>query len=183
MICLYHGTGVIGSAIRWQTRGPYSHAAYMRRDGTAVEAWHLGGVMQSASPFALHGEDAQMDLYMVPGLTYRQQDAIEDFLSEQVGCKYDWLGVVRFLSGVNRDNPERWFCSELVAEAHEVGGRPLLRAPAWKLSPSTLAWSTDLRLVARNYSPAVWEVDFRRPAIPRGRAEGWGPWAEGISFA
>lgn len=168
MICLYHGTGLIGSAIRWQTRGPYSHAAWMCRDGSAIEAWHLGGVQHSVSPFALQSAGTRMDVFSVKGISSRQMDAVEDFLREMVGCRYDWLGVVRFLSGVNRNNWDRWFCSELVAEACEFAGRPVLEAEAWKLSPSTLAWSTELRQMWSQVDVTWWESHFGRPAVDPG---------------
>jgi uncharacterized protein YycO len=166
MIALYRGSGLISTAIRWQTRGPYSHAAWMRRDGSVIEAWHLGGVMHNASPFTLHGEDAHVDLFELKGLTGRQRDAVETFLQNQVGSGYDWFGVIRFMSGVNRNNEARWFCSELVAEALQFAGRPVLQAEPWKISPSTLAWSTDLRMVARDYRPREWAARFRGDLFP-----------------
>lgn len=158
MIVLYNGgTGMIGTAIRWQTRGPYSHAGWMARDGSSFEAWHMGGVMHLETPFSLHEPGTRVDIYDLPGLRGTQRDRIEDFLRAQVGCGYDWFGVLRFLSGINRNNSDRWFCSELIADACRSAGRPLLRAASWKLSPSHLAWSTEARILHSQVDRSWWE--------------------------
>jgi hypothetical protein len=96
------------------------------------------------------------DVFAVRGLTYGDSRRIEEFLARRVGSGYDWLGCVRFLSHVNRDNMERWFCSELVAEACEMSGRRLLRADAYRVSPSALAWSTELVPVLTGADFAWW---------------------------
>lgn len=181
MIALYRGTGLIGSAIRWQTRGDYSHAAWICEDGSCIEAWHRGGVRHVASPFAAH-RDALIDVFVVSNLAPWQQRLIDSFLRAQVGAGYDWLGVARFLSGINRNNYGRWFCSELVAEACEEAGRKLLHAPAWKLAPSHLPWSTEVTLLHSQMGAEEWRKrrtsNAERPTPnievdERDRGHGW----------
>jgi hypothetical protein len=174
MIAFFRGTGIIGDAIRWQTRGEYSHVGWILRDGSIIEAWHKGGVRHSAHPFALHGGDVKFDVAVPCGIDGQQIDVIEAFLHEQVGAGYDWLGVVRFLSGVNRNNWDRWFCSELVAEACEMAHAPLLMTEAWRLSPVTLSWSTELTWLERAAGVAWWVRTFgRQPEIGRTEDDGW----------
>jgi hypothetical protein len=171
MIVLFQGTGPIGAAIRWQTRGKYSHAGWLCRDGSIIEAWHQGGVLHSDSPFVLHGEGAKFDVYSVHGITSEQSRKVEAFLHEQVGSGYDFVGVLRFLSHVNRNNYKRWFCSELVAEACEEAHLPLLMTEAWRISPTALSWSTELHPVSMGAGISWWEAFYRRRAdIPERRS-------------
>ena len=162
MILAYHGTGLIGAAIRRQTRGKYSHVAWCGMNGDVIEAWHIGGVLHSDNPFVLHGLDAKFDVYSVRCLTGIQTLHTWQFLLSQVGKGYDFAGIVRFLSGVNRNNWDRWFCSELVAEALENAGRPMLQTEAWRLSPVTLCWSNELTLAAQNVGIEWWTETFQR---------------------
>jgi uncharacterized protein YycO len=160
MICFYRGSGAIGAAIRWQTRGRYAHVGWMLGNGTSVEAWQVGGVRHVESPWALHTPDTLVDIYSVRCLTAWQVAKLQSFLLRQVGSGYDWMGCVRFLSHINRNNMERWFCSELVAEACESAGRPLLKADGYKLSPETLSWSTELVPVLMGATFDWWNERF-----------------------
>jgi hypothetical protein len=58
--------------------------------------------------------------YEIPITVVTEYDIarIKTFCNQQVGKKYDWLGIlfaqVLFL---NIDNPNKWFCSEVLAKA------------------------------------------------------------------
>lgn len=41
---------------------------------------------------------------------------VKDFFEKTKGKKYDWLGILGFVFG-NKDNPNRYFCSEWCAQA------------------------------------------------------------------
>jgi uncharacterized protein YycO len=68
-----------------------------------------------------------------------------DWLNLQIGKKYDWGEVFKFVtrrkvdpSGADR----RWFCSELAAAAFSVAsGQVLIRMPSSQISPGLLAAS------------------------------------------
>ena len=158
MICLFKGSGFVSAAIRWQTRGAYAHAAWLCGDGSVYEAHAKCGVAHVASPWVNNG--GPVDIYGLRCLTFGQTLQIQSFLNRRVGSGYDWLGCVRFLDRVNRNNMERWFCSELVAEACEMAGRPLLKAEGYRISPSTLAWSTELVPVQMGATRAWWHEKF-----------------------
>jgi hypothetical protein len=70
------------------------------------------------------------------------------FLDAQVGKRYDWASVLRFVSRRKTDPfqaTRRWFCSELAHAAWTVGtGIPLLRLPSSEISPGLLAASPFL---------------------------------------
>lgn len=164
MILLYRGISWVSRVIQWQTRTPYSHAAWMMRDGTVIEAWHVGGVRHNANPFLCHTSGTTVDVYdFKQPLSTAEHDRIESFLLSHCGRSYDFLGVFRFLT---RDNCEpsngklKWFCSELVAEACADAGRRLLRAPSHQLSPGHLAWSTELIEVMPEMDLHEWEYIY-----------------------
>lgn len=158
MIALFRGTGPVAAAIRWQTRGQYAHAAWVASNGTCIEAHGVTGVVKTRHPWV--NNDGPADIYAIRCLTGAQMVFIHDFLLKRVGRKYDWLAITRFLSGINRDNENRWFCSELVAEACAYAGRPLLHADAWRISPVTLGWSTELSLVQAGADMNWWNEKF-----------------------
>jgi len=160
MICLHHGTGPIAAGIRWQTRGAYAHASWMCADGTVIESHAKCGVAHVANPWV--NNEGPVDVFSMRCLTGGQILHIQNFLLRRVGAGYDWLGIIRFLSGVNRNNMERWFCSELVAEACEMAGRPLLKSDAYRISPVTLSWSTELEPVQMGATQAWWNERFNR---------------------
>lgn len=149
-IALYQGTSWISKAIRWQTRGQYSHAAIMFDDGSIIEAWHNPGyVREQYSLSDGHTPGIVVDIYKVE--TTREQDAtIRVFLLEQIGKKYDYRAIARFISRSKRDNPDRWFCSELVFEAFRRAGVHLLeRVESHKVHPAMLGYSPLLKYAAR----------------------------------
>ncbi|MEI6034515.1 MAG: hypothetical protein WCS65_09575 [Verrucomicrobiae bacterium] len=158
MIALFRGTGAISAAIRWQARGDYSHAAWLCADGSVIESHISCGVAHVAHPWVNNTSPA--DIFAVRCLTGGQMLQIASFLQRRVGAGYDWLGIVRFLSHVNRDNEARWFCSELVAEACEMAGRPLLHTDGFRISPSLLAWSPTLVPVKMGATLAWWREKF-----------------------
>jgi uncharacterized protein YycO len=140
VILLYKGKSFVSKLIKWQTFGPYSHAAWWLRDGTVIEAWHKGGVTHNDSPATLHTPGTEIDVFSIPGI---DDFAVEQFLISQVGRKYDFAPVLRgFIFRVKRDNPDKWFCSELVHAACDAAGTQLLhRVPDWKIPPTLLSYS------------------------------------------
>lgn len=162
MILLFRGRGPVGWLIRKQTWSDYSHAAWLCRDGSVIESWYQGGVRHSPSPATVHGPKVTFDAYAVRGLGKSDIDRIELLLHERVGRGYDFFGVARFLSRVNRNNENRWFCSELIAECCELAGKPLLRAPAYRIAPGHIAWSTETRLYAKDVGMDWWAKRFAK---------------------
>ena len=114
-ILAYRGKSLISKAIQWQTRSPYSHVAIEHDNLWVTEAWHVGGVAFSPDYRALHSGGTKVDVF---GIDIKfDQRAAEDFLAKQIGKKYDFSAIARFIS--RRDEPadDKWFCSELVLAA------------------------------------------------------------------
>lgn len=156
IIGLHRGTGLVSKAIQWQTRSPYSHASVMCRNGCGIEAREGKGVRITADWLKFKAPGEQVDLFVVD-VTEAQANSIEAFLLEQVGKKYDWTMVARFITRrqESRDSSGKWFCSELVFAAFQQAGVDLLRdTQPWEVSPGLLGKSPLLRLVYEEDSPA-----------------------------
>jgi len=144
-ILQFQGVSLISRLIRFQTRSKYSHTALLTSDNTVIEAWHKGGVQEVASISTLHTPGTKVDVFE---FTWKvDKELIEEFARKQVGCKYDFLAILRFLSRRPYTENDRWFCSELIASAAEYAGYPLIRLPSYEVSPRDIAGSAKLRYV------------------------------------
>ncbi len=121
-IVLFRGRGLISALIRWQTRGRYSHAALLQPDGRIIEAWQGAGVRRKYL-----NDWSGADIYDVPGLTDKGWGIALQFAAAQLGKRYDYRGVCRFVTRNQAPSNDRWFCSELVYAACAEGGLHLLQ--------------------------------------------------------
>lgn len=150
-ILLFRGRGLISRLIRWQTRSVYSHAAIMTRAGTIIEAWHRGGVREKNL-----SDYRDIDFFVVPDMSPEQWDRAIAFARGQLGKRYDYLGVIRFVTRRRHLSSRRMFCSELVFAALAAAGVGLLkRIPAPKVSPAMLALSPLLIRTNRKISHQI----------------------------
>lgn len=146
-VLLFRGRGLISALIRWQTRSRWSHAAILD-PGTMqmYEAWQGGGVRMKWWPNVTDRKD--IEVFDVP-VTNEQRVAMCIFLRAQLGKRYDYLSVIRFVTRHRSKDDSKWFCSEMVYAAFQAAGINLL-APdvmAWEVSPGMLAKSPLLQKV------------------------------------
>lgn len=128
IVVLFKGRGLMSRLIEWQTRGDYSHAALFDEDtNTLYESWQTDGVHKKKN-WGRYDGDATVDFFKFQH-TQAEAEAIRAFLESQLGKKYDWLGVVRFVSRtqLKPDAKEKWFCSELVTAALAAAGIRLFK--------------------------------------------------------
>jgi hypothetical protein len=138
----------VSRLIQFGTSSAVSHAGVYVGAGEVVEA--LGaGVIQQPLRLAL-GDDTVAVALRHPRITDSQQRAVVDFVRAQRGRRYDYAGVfVEALFGslgspglmpiyLGTDHDERFFCSELVLEAYERAGLPLV-SPIEGRTPGSLA--------------------------------------------
>jgi uncharacterized protein YycO len=137
-VLLFRGRGLLSALIRWQTRSEYSHAAILMRDGLIVESWPGKGVQIKRLK-----DWAGVTKFDLAGMTDNQWDKAIDFAKAQVGKKYDWRGVLCFLSRTKRKkDATHWFCSDMVfAAVQHAGTRLLARTHAVNVSPALLGVS------------------------------------------
>lgn len=157
-IAAYKGKSLISKAIRWQTRGKYSHVAVMLDDGRIIEAWHNPAKVRVITSLSEgHTPGTKVDIFEVE-TTPDQEVRIAEFLLDQVGKKYDFGGVLRFLSRRNKNNPQMWFCSKLAFSCFLYGGIELLkRIEPYQVAPVTMVRSPLLSFIRQEIT-----IDARR---------------------
>lgn len=142
-ILLFSGRGMISRLIRWQTNGRYSHAAIQLPNGEIIEAWHNPARVRVRPPLT---DWSNVEAFEVEGMSADQWEDSVAWLRKQVGKKYDFGGVFRFVTRWRKDQDEKWFCSELVFQAIKEGGVALLeRVGSSQVSPAVLAFSPLLK--------------------------------------
>jgi hypothetical protein len=147
MIALYHGISGISRAIRFVNWSDYSHAAWITSEGSCIEAWITsawrlkGKVMESPRFDTNHTKGTKVDYFAIPTMTPEQERQITFYMRTCVGQRYDFGGVLKFLSRTPGEPNDRWFCSEVIFSACESAKIWLLRLPAWKVFPGMLAYS------------------------------------------
>lgn len=147
MIALYKGTSLVSKAIKFINWSEYSHASWMTSDGGEYESWDTVGVRYSSIFGSQHTKGTEVDLFEIK-LTKAEIDALEMFFREQMGKKYDYMGILGFLMRKDEHVHNRWFCSELIAAGFESIKKPLLRnIPSYKVYPGMIAYSTLLTKV------------------------------------
>lgn len=145
-ILAYKGVSWISKAIRWQTRSKYSHIAIELSDGTVIEAWHIGGVRRNGTFRTVHSVNTEVDVFEITRAY--DKDKVIRFLSAQLGHKYDFRSIIRFITRKNSKISPKWFCSELACEAFREGGLDLLsRIPSSHVSPRDIGISPMLKLI------------------------------------
>lgn len=137
-ILLFKGRGMVSRLIRWQTNGQYSHAAIQRPDGRIIEAWHKPPRVRLRSRLSDWRDVEAYSVHMPDG---GWEKAIS-WAERQIGKKYDFGGVARFVTRWRKKQDDKWFCSELVFQAVREGGVDLLdRVSPSQVSPTVLSFS------------------------------------------
>ena len=142
-ILLFKGRGFVSKLIKWQTNGVYSHAAIQRPDGRIVEAWHNPAKVRLRGNLT---DWRDVEAYSVVGMSEDQWQTTLAWLDKQIGKKYDFGGVFRFVTRWRKKQDEKWFCSELVFQAIKESGVDLLaRIQCSQVSPTVLSFSPLLK--------------------------------------
>jgi hypothetical protein len=171
IICQYRGKSPISLLIKAKTWSSISHSAIARVPDSfpalcpedrldvlthcpIVEAWR-GKVQLAHGIETLHTPGTHTSIYAVSRIGF-DPAACWDFALAQVGARYDYRGVLGFVS--RRDgaqHPDKWFCTEHVFTSVAEGGVELLaRIPAHRVNPGML-----------DISPLMfWLMDLNAPA-------------------
>lgn len=165
-LAFYRGRSLISLAIRWFTRGDYSHVAIILDDDRIVEAWHDPAEVR----FINHLGDGHEPGTVVDVFAFEPAypASATEFAAAAVGMRYDFAGVLGFLTKRSADKQDRVFCSELAMMTAKAGGAVLLQnVQDWKVSPSMLAMSPLLKfqgsVVTRKDRMGVLPVDLSAP--------------------
>ena len=128
-LALYKGrrgglAGAFDAAVRWWTRGPYSHCEMVGPAWVASASARDRGVRFKNISF--HPD--RWDFVPVDG----DEASARAWFAAHQGARYDYAGLFGFVWRPGRGTARRWFCSEACAAA--LG----LRDP-WRFCPNTLA--------------------------------------------
>jgi hypothetical protein len=144
-VLLFRGRGLLSLLIRWATHSDYSHAGLVYRYNGHVyclEAVGQGVRMAPLSRLVGHYPDG-IDYYTLTVPEQPREDAL-GFSFQQLTLPYSVLGLVWFALALifawrrpDKD-PDRWFCSELVAAAYVKAGYPLTPDLPCYASPADL---------------------------------------------
>jgi len=156
LLC-FRGAGLISGAIRWLTRSSYSHVGIVylfegRR--YVLESVGAGVRLALLSELVRHYQGG-IDHFELVDATEEQRCGAISFVFQQMGKLYDKDGLFKFLGFLltgKKDRPsraQRWFCSEIVAEAYRRQGFAFSRSAAAYTSPSDIAASPRLRFRTR----------------------------------
>lgn len=99
--------------IRLFTMSRYSHAAIVLPENDVIDTDHPQGVTMRKLDDLLT-ESSAYEIIKVP---VKNPKAAYDFLRSQIGKPYDYGGVFSFIVKRNWQDPDKWFCSELVTQA------------------------------------------------------------------
>lgn len=133
---------ITGILIRGVTWSEFSHVDVCTPDGKLLGA-QIDGV--KARPAGYAAKSCRFLYLQTDKLTAEQEKKFWEFLDAQIGKPYDFGAIAGIL--IHRDwrNPNKWFCSELVAAAFEYAGVPLLRTDFIdRVSPGQLLMSPYL---------------------------------------
>jgi hypothetical protein len=144
-VLLFRGRGLLSWIIRKATGSDFSHAGLVFRFRERVYCLEAVGGGVRLAPLSwlvgvYHGEIHYFTLEADP----KERQAALGFAFEQLCRRYDKIGLVRFgltlLFGLRRSphQDDRWFCSELVAQAYRVAGAPLTAELPSYASPADL---------------------------------------------
>ena len=124
--------------IRAVTWSDWSHVALVDGDEAIEATWPAVCVTPLADVIAKHSAHVIIDL------PCRSSVEIIAAARSQVGKGYDLTALFGLLARRDWQEPDKWFCSELVAWAFSQGGSPLFRPEAmhritpqhlWMLAP------------------------------------------------
>lgn len=120
----------------------WSHCGIVMPGGkTVIEASAKYGVVETPiEKFTRYGK------YAIQDVPVPDEDAVYRAAEAELGKRYDWLGVSGLALVRDWEDPERWFCSELVQSCKIAGGLQDLRYCPRRITPRDL-WNQPYPLI------------------------------------
>jgi uncharacterized protein YycO len=124
---------LVEKIIEWKTGSKYFHVEMIIKDKWISSSPSAGAVYIHN----LHPLEANYD-YVDINIHGARVKKMMKFAEAQVGKKYDWYGILFSQTiDVDKDNKNKWFCSEIVSEMLKIGGYEL-KLPSNQYSPGDL---------------------------------------------
>jgi len=110
-IAFYKGEGTyIDRLIRWGTNTPYSHVELIGPDGKGWSASPREGIVRKKE---IDWESGHWDIITVD---WKDLEIVSQDVEAHMGKRYDYRSIIsNHVFSLIRSNPDRWFCSELIA--------------------------------------------------------------------
>lgn len=139
------GCGIVGKTISWWTKSKYYHIELIFGDYWISSNAECGGV--TISPLApLKHTWEYHDLGDIE-ITTKQLEYVKEFIKQQEGKKYDWLGIVCSQTlPFNWHSKNKWFCSEIVTKLLQL----LTIKKAYDVDPNSMSPGDVARLFGCN---------------------------------
>lgn len=120
-------------AIRLFTGCKWHHCGVIYNDDFVIESRAVGGVKAvKLDDFKNRGD------YVIVDFECENELKATRFLYSQIGKSYDWSGAFAYPFRGDWQDKEKWYCSELVAKALEIGGCKLFRDDVRSITPRDL---------------------------------------------
>jgi hypothetical protein len=150
MIAFYRGTSILSRLIKWFNWSRWSHVSWIEWDGdkSEIEAWQP--TVQHVKHWGdNHTKGTRVDLFdLQDPLSEDEHANLLAFLTSEIGCGYDYFGIVGFILRIKGPARKRWFCSELIFEGLlHAKRRVLCNVEPYQVSPGLMATSPDLVFV------------------------------------
>ncbi len=120
-------------------RGGYHHCELIFSDGMSFSSKTFEGKLQVRKIKIDYDLEANLwDIIDLPDCL--DEEVMRCFMDSQLGRGYDWLAFgFTFIIPLGKHSPNKWFCSEIIAEAMKFGGYLALAGlPSSGMSPNSL---------------------------------------------
>lgn len=126
----HYGYGTVSTLIRWASRGRVNHVSIELGDWVSEAKEGIGVQRTKKTKW-----DSSTVIETIE-IECKDEQAVKQFLMEQVGKKYDYRGVFSFLWGFTSPKQGAWYCSELafvaLVKALGLKGKDF---EEWRVSP------------------------------------------------
>ena len=137
-------------AVRWWSSSLVDHVANCLGGETCIDARPKNGV----SEHSVHVFDKDLWVLLRPNIRFNAEQIRKgtEFLLQQKGKKYDFMGILGFpLGDPYLEKQNRWICSELTRVwCEKMDFYPTVRTPPGFTSPQTIFCSPILNIKATN---------------------------------
>lgn len=126
------GPGLLSRLIRWRTASGWSHVAIETSRGV-YESIAAGFVYHPVGTW-----QQQVGLtYEVVTVDLPNPEAAQEWLEQNVGVRYDFLGILAYVLPFLRQTPRALYCSEAVRLCLGAGG---IDVPNEPMHPGAMRW-------------------------------------------
>lgn len=119
--------------IRALTWSKYSHVEILLSDSHVIGANYPKGVERQTLEGRIK-KTSKYEIYEVDA----DENMVSEFLKTQLGKPYDITAIFGILSRRDWQEPDSWFCSELVCAAFKYAKVDLVRKPVNRITPQDL---------------------------------------------